>query len=267
MNAQTEQARFLRPAALRGVEALHAQFVHHRYAPHVHDCWVIACVDRGAARFELQGREHTAPAESAFVIPPGAVHTGESAAAGGYAYRVLYVDSDGGASDPGVLDGRPFAGAPVVENRRLLVKLRRTHDLLLLRGHALEQGEAVTAVCRLLSELTAPHARERRAAHPAVGRAKSFVEERWRENFTVTELADAAGLSPFHLIRLFRRDVGMPPSAYRRSLRVLAAQRMLRRGEAIRDVALACGFYDQAHLTRHFKATTGVTPARYAQAM
>jgi AraC-like DNA-binding protein len=59
----------------------------------------------------------------------------------------------------------------------------------------------------------------------------------------------------------------MPPAAYRRALRVQAAQKLLRRGEPARDVALACGFYDQAHLTRHFKAVTGVTPMRWRRLM
>ena len=44
-----EQARFFRPAALPGVETLHATFLRHRYTAHVHDSWVIACVDCGAA--------------------------------------------------------------------------------------------------------------------------------------------------------------------------------------------------------------------------
>ena len=70
-------------------------------------------------------------------------------------------------------------------------------------------------------------------------------------------------MSPFHLVRTFHREVGMPPAAYRRALRVQAAQKLLRRGEPLRDVALTCGFYDQPHLTRHFKAVTGVTPKRY----
>ena len=87
-----EHARFFRPAALPGVEMLHATFVRHRYTAHIHDSWVVACVDRGAASFELDGTRHTAPSGSVFVIPPGIVHTGEPATDCGYTYRVLYID-------------------------------------------------------------------------------------------------------------------------------------------------------------------------------
>ena len=54
-----EHARFFRPAALPGVEMLHATFLRHRYTAHIHDSWVVACVDRGAASFELDGTRGT----------------------------------------------------------------------------------------------------------------------------------------------------------------------------------------------------------------
>jgi AraC-like DNA-binding protein len=101
--------------------------------------------------------------------------------------------------------------------------------------------------------------------HPAVSRARDYIHQNWRENFALSDLARAAGASPSHLVRTFRDQVGMPPAAYRRALRVQAAQRMLRAGEPPGQVAAACGFYDQAHLNRHFKSVTGVTPGRYAR--
>lgn len=47
------------------------------------------------------------------------------------------------------------------------------------------------------------------------------------------------------------------------SRRVDRARRLLLAGRAPADVAGATGFYDQAHLTRHFKRLVGVTPGRY----
>jgi uncharacterized protein YjlB len=78
-----DAARYSRPAALPGGEALHATFVTHRYAPHLHEAWTVAAVDHGAAAFDLEGRRHTAPSGTVFVIPPHAVHTGEAASPDG----------------------------------------------------------------------------------------------------------------------------------------------------------------------------------------
>lgn len=260
-----EHAHFFRPAALPGVETLHATFLRHRYTAHIHDSWVVACVDRGAASFELDGTRHTAPSGSVFVIPPGIVHTGEPATDLGYTYRVLYIDWAAVDQDAAVWSDEPWPwSSPITHDRDCLRSLHRLHEVLALPGRALEQGEALDALRSALRGVAGLQPRYLQAqTHPAVARARAFTHEYWRENFTLRELAEAADVSPFHLVRTFHREVGMPPAAYRRALRVQAAQKLLRRGEPVRDVALTCGFYDQAHLTRHFKAVTGVTPTRY----
>jgi len=104
------------------------------------------------------------------------------------------------------------------------------------------------------------------SAEAAVGRAVAYLHDHWREDFDLDHLALEAGVSAYHRVRIFARRVGMPPSAYRRNLRVLAARRLLRSGRPAVEVALECGFYDQSHLNRHFKAATGVTPRQFALA-
>jgi len=264
-----ERARFLRPSTLTGVEALHATFLAHRYVPHVHDSLTVAYVDRGAATFELQGTRHVASAGSTFLIPPQSVHTGESATAEGYTYRVLYVDPDALAAraeqeiTPAALSRVPT----VMRRSELATALQRMHAALVLDGRSLERGEALAALATMLEPLFGTTvARVPHVGHPAVRRARDYIHERWQHDFSLEELAAAVALSPFHLARLFRAQVGMPPSSYRRALRVQAAQRLLRAGEGPAAVAVQCGFYDQAHLNRHFKRVTGVTPGQYATA-
>jgi AraC-like DNA-binding protein len=247
---------------------LHATFVDHRYAPHIHDDLTIACVDRGAARFQLENHRHVAPAGTVFLIPPHAVHTGEPATSLGYTYRVLYLD-------PAQLAARagrarvPYtwrAGTTVVRNDQLAGALVRVHDAIAVPGAALEQGEALAVVARVLDEVLRSHAY---APAPldepsAVRAARAYIHAHWNVDFSLDDLSRAIGLSPFYLARSFRASVGMPPSAYRRALRVEAAKQLLRAGERPTAVAARCGFYDQAHLNRHFKLATGVTPARFA---
>ena len=56
------------------------------------------------------------------------------------------------------------------------------------------------------------------------------------------------------------------PHAYQTQLRVRHAKSLLQARLPIALVATEAGFYDQAHLTRHFKRIVGVTPGRYASA-
>lgn len=267
--AVADAARYLRPAALPGVEVLHATFVAHRYAPHLHQAWTVAAVDHGAAAFDLRGRRHTAPAGTVFVIPPHAVHTGEPASPEGLRYRVIYLDTESRpASLPDTLAARPRRDVPVVmRHQTLTANLSRLHRALAVAGRALEQGEMLAPVISELSALVSdPPDLSPGPPHAGVARARAYIHDRWREDFTLAELAEAAQVSPFHLVRVFRQHVGVPPSGYRRALRVCAAQRLLREGWPPAATAARCGFCDQSHLNRHFKLVTGVTPRQYALA-
>jgi AraC-like DNA-binding protein len=98
-----------------------------------------------------------------------------------------------------------------------------------------------------------------------VQRARDYLDQHYAENVTLDDLAAAASLSPFHLLRVFRRTVGLPPHAYLTGVRVRQARRLLLADLPIADVAAQTGFADQSHLSRHFKRIVGVPPGRYRQ--
>lgn len=81
-----------------------------------------------------------------------------------------------------------------------------------------------------------------------------------------TELARIANLSVSHFGRSFRKTFGQPVHVYVLGRRVALAQvLMLESRQALADIALACGFSDQAHMTRVFGRMVGVTPHRWRQ--
>jgi AraC-like DNA-binding protein len=79
----------------------------------------------------------------------------------------------------------------------------------------------------------------------------------------LAELAAAADLNPFRLVRCFTREFGLPPHAFLLQVRLQRAARLLRRGEPPVLAALEAGFADQSHLHRHFLKCYGVTPGDY----
>jgi AraC-like DNA-binding protein len=79
------------------------------------------------------------------------------------------------------------------------------------------------------------------------------------------DLERATGLDRFSLARAFRAAFGTAPHRYLMARRVAAARRLIANGAALAEAADACGFADQSHLNRHFKACMGVTPGRYAR--
>jgi AraC family transcriptional regulator len=120
-------------------------------------------------------------------------------------------------------------------------------------------------------EQTAPAApvegSARNGAHPrAVSDALEFIHANYARDLSLTGIAAAAHLSPFHLARLFKQCLGVSPHQYLIQVRVNSARWLLSAGSGERslaEVATAVGFADQSHLTRHFKRVTGMTPRRF----
>jgi AraC-like DNA-binding protein len=84
----------------------------------------------------------------------------------------------------------------------------------------------------------------------------------------IAALATGIGWSTRHLIARFRDGFGLPPKTLARVLRFDHAVRLLQRRDAAPDwvaLASACGYYDQAHLIRDFRAFSGQTPAAFAR--
>jgi AraC-like DNA-binding protein len=282
-----ETATYLRPAGLDGIEALHARYVAHRYRPHSHPTWTVAVVERGAAEFSLEATQQRARGGELFILEPDAVHTGMAAVPEGWAYKVLYVDPQL-LPDWAESGGRaPRAAKWVVfRDHGLRERLLRAHAALAAAdaagggaaprpdaaGGGAAAGLAVDVPVAEAVAALAPHLRGgtslRRGGpeHAAVRRAVAHLRERWDQPVPLAELAAVAGLSRFELVRRFSAQVGLPPHAFQRDLRIARARALLTAGEPPARVAADCGFADQPHFTRVFKSAVGVPPARYARA-
>ena len=79
----------------------------------------------------------------------------------------------------------------------------------------------------------------------------------------IDSLAACTGASLRHMERRFREDVGLTPKTFSRIVRLQAALRRVRQGRPLTDVALACGFYDQAHMTRDFRELASMSPGAW----
>jgi AraC family transcriptional regulator len=100
-----------------------------------------------------------------------------------------------------------------------------------------------------------------------IAHAVDFVESNLHRDLRLESLAGAASMSLFHFARRFKQAVGKSPHQYVVQRRVDRARNMLASGEdRIVDVATACGFSSQAHLTTAFRRALGVTPGAYRQA-
>lgn len=97
----------------------------------------------------------------------------------------------------------------------------------------------------------------------AIQRVQRHINENLNQALSLSELADLAGLSIWRFATVFRQQVGVSPHRYICRLRLARAQALIRQGMPVASAASEAGFYDQSHLSRHFKNVFGMTPGQY----
>ena len=97
----------------------------------------------------------------------------------------------------------------------------------------------------------------------AVERAKTYLQTHFREKITLDELSEQSFISKYHLLRLFKEQVGLTPHIYQLHLRLNEARKMLMRGQPLADVAYSLNFTDQAHFIHTFRRYAELSPKKY----
>ncbi|SMF68686.1 AraC family transcriptional regulator [Streptomyces sp. Amel2xC10] len=259
-----------RPRVPGVVEVFHARFTEYAYPMHVHDAWTLLIVDDGAVRYDLERHEHGTPHDTVTLLPPHVPHNGSPVDPSGFRKRVLYLDASvlGEELIGAAVDG-PDLRDPVLRRR-----VGQLHSALARPGDELEADSRLTLIGeRLRNHLGRTEGPSRPALAPASASASApRLARRLRElldayvvqGIGLEEAARVLQAHPAHLVRAFSGAYGIAPHQYLTARRIDRARRLLLTGRPAAEVATDTGFYDQAHLTRHFRRLVGVPPGRYA---
>jgi len=98
----------------------------------------------------------------------------------------------------------------------------------------------------------------------AAAKVRDYIEEHLSGRLDIRTLAEVAKQSPFHFIRVFKHHFETTPHEYVVCRRLEKARLMIEQNnEPLKRIAVECGFYDQAHMSRQFKARFGLSPGQY----
>ncbi|HUJ76737.1 MAG TPA: AraC family transcriptional regulator, partial [bacterium] len=256
---------WVRVAPLRpGFERMEAFFAGHGFEPHRHDTYAIGITLRGVQSFRYRGAARHGTPGQVFVLHPDETHDGHAGTPAGFQYRVLYVaprqiqEALGGRCQP-----LPFLRDAVSGNQRLAAAIqaafaRQELDELRVDEWVLEIAEVLAAAAGQAPGRppTAVHRR-------AVQMAREFLDAHLERVPASAELERVTGLSRYTLARHFRACLGTSPYRYLILRRLERGRALILAGVGLAEAALACGFADQSHLTRHFKKAYGLTPGRW----
>ncbi|MEV0200115.1 AraC family transcriptional regulator [Nonomuraea sp. NPDC050691] len=267
-----EWTRYWRSAELP-LEAMYASFLRHRYHRHSHETYSFGVTEHGAQTFTCRGAGHTSAAGMVMAFNPDEVHDGHAAHELGFTYRIVHIGqeliTDVLADMAGRAVGLPLFAAPVLSSPVLAARLRGLHTVLSRGAGPLERDESLASAVAALTRLAArtpapPPAALRPTAVPRLAaKARELIHDRYADPIGADDLAAWTGGSRYAVYRAFRSAYGLAPSEYQRQVRLRAARRLLALGHPAARVAGEVGFTDQAHLTRWFSRSYGVTPTQY----
>ncbi len=216
------------------------------------------CIVLGGAYEERSASGNVmAAAGSILSHPEGHRHSNRFAEAGGHCLNVI----PGGAwqHDPHWQRGLSMprhvrAGSAAEPIARLRRELRYRDDISTLAISAAVL-DLLAITCRQISATTAPH---------WLPRVLELLASDVVNPPSMESLGVEAGVHPSHLSRVFRRHTGKSVGDYLRGRRLeIALGNLARTRDPMAVVAQAAGYADQAHMSRHVRSATGLTPTAY----
>lgn len=250
-----------------GIERLAASLDNEGFAPHRHDTYAVGMTLRGIQTFRYRGQRRVCRPGEWHVLHPDEIHDGVAGTAGGFGYRIIYLDpylvqqALGGAP-------LPFVADPVVRPERMdphLTGWLRDIDEPLDDGQRVEVALAIADALRRHAGF--PPSRRAPLPIAALTRVRDLIAADPAVRHPAEAYEAAAGLDRWTIARHFRAAFGTSPTRFRTLRQLDRARTLMRTGQPLADVAAAVGFADQSHLTRMFKRAYGLTPAAWLAAV
>jgi len=244
----------------------HGHF-NHVFMPHAHDAVTLIVVTGGRLAIEIDGTSHRVAKGQMVAIGAHQVHGARPVDGEGWKMRSLHLPSQMlSALLPHAADEHVHFTRPVQDGRAAGALLFDIHYCSQVGGPLQQRGERFAGFLRCFADNLqefGPRARPIRPHDEQLAQAHRLIGRDIVQNTSIESIAAAVGLSPFALIRRFKRLYGISPHAWRMQARANQAAQLLRDRASLADTASSCGFADQSHMTRIFKRVFGVTPGQY----
>ncbi len=255
--------------AHKGLTLAQTQYSTFEFPPHFHTYYVLLVVEAGVNEGFTGKDRYTIEPGSLLIINPGEIHAGKSYQQQFLQFSSFLVEAaymkevlgKNGFTNSGDL---VFPSLPIVQHTSgaQVSSLCQAFQEASLEG--IEEA-AADLFCRLIHDYNAQGKKLPLAQLDKgyIAKAKQYIEDHYDGSWELAQLAAHCDISPYHLIREFRRHIGLTPLAYLRNFRIERAKEMLQHKHSVTEIAHAVGFYDHSHFLRNFKKLTGMLPSQY----
>jgi AraC-like DNA-binding protein len=162
----------------------------------------------------------------------------------------------------------PFVASPIIDAARLPEAFASDAWDMQAEIDELARTEIAVATANLLISASGePQTAQPSLAASRLSRIRDFIAATPTRRHSLDELERLCGLDRWTIARQFRALFGTSPSRFRTLRQLDLVRRSVAKGAALADAALAAGFADQSHMSRHFKRAYGLTPAAWVAAL
>ena len=257
--------RFFHCRSMPFVEARRSSGSARHFKPHLHRRLSIGAIDKGEVIYEVDGHKARLCPGSLALINPDTLHACNPVGSHARSYSVLYLDTSWCAQvQRALFDVDSFVPMTkiLLEHEYLYQEyVRLTAGLFSGRINEKQLCQFVRAI--FVRSCSPPD--QDGVTRLRIKELKAELGTDLRHPLPLENLAKRHRLNPYTLLRQFKRETGITPHAFRLNRRISRARELLRTGMDPATVAAECGFYDQSHMHRHFRAMTTVTPGEYLQ--
>lgn len=236
------------------------------YKSHMHKTFSIGAIDQGEVIYQVEGKMAKLEPGSLALINPETLHSCNPTEFCKRSYYMLYLDVDWCLQLQQTLwqlEAFSPAHTILLKNNSIYQQYVNTMESLMDERNTLGKEQILTDIVENIF-LQACEPAAVKSEHPLqIEQLKLLLSVNLDTATSMRELALNLRANPYTLLRKFKSATGITPHAYRLNCRIELARKLLQKGFDLSQVALECGFFDQSHFHRHFKAITTVTPKEY----
>lgn len=254
------------------VSAVTGTLIRNDFPVHVHGSLCLGSSLKGERIILTCGHETIIHEGRLFLIPAKMPHACSTANDKDHSYRIIaikpqFIDQVRMDMGLGTKSGASFQVSEI-EDEFLMELMEEFFSFI-------DEGEDLLRLSETAYEITSRlisrHARiqadvrESVSGETSVTKAAEYMDTNWDRQILLEELGKEAGMSQYHLLRVFRRVMGITPHAYLLQTRIKKAVQLLSENTPPAEVAALAGFTDQSHFTKVFRKQVGVTPGLFQE--